>query len=78
MGKLGAMTVLADEVVKGYRVVTYHSIYSDKMMAQMPWRTEVVAPGQQLPLHGTDHASMKEALRAHQEKIDELRRKGEC
>jgi hypothetical protein len=56
MEKAGKMTVLADEVVKGHRVVTYHSEYSDKIMALMPYRTEVVEPGQMLPSCGINHA----------------------
>jgi len=68
------MTVLADEVVKGHRVVTFHSIYTDKIMALKPYRTEVVAPGEILPSYGMDHASREDAMKAHREKIDELSR----
>jgi len=67
------MTVLADDLVEGHRVVTYKSEYGDKILAPPPYRTEVVEPGQSLPAYGMDHESEDVALRAHQEKIDMLR-----
>ncbi len=68
------MTVLADEVVKGHRVVTFHSVYKDKILSKTPYRTEVVLPGEFLPSHGMNHATEEEALKAHREQIAEITR----